>query len=189
MKVNIILLFSVLSLHSCIYPSTDNLETKQAVGQIIKRQKQGEWKTYYSNGQVAKIENYFNDTLNGQISYFDEKGKIKGKTFYNMGVKVDSSKMYFPNGQANMEEWKDSSGKTQGLFKLYYQDGQLSQIGYMKDNFLDDTCKTFFDNGQLKTIEFYKDRKKEGTWQYFSRVGKLIGTEVYSNDILISSKE
>jgi antitoxin component YwqK of YwqJK toxin-antitoxin module len=88
-----------------------------------------------------------------------------------------------------MEEWKDSSGKTQGLFKVYHLNGQLSQIGYMKDNYLDDTCKTFFDNGQLKTIEFYKDRKKEGTWQYFSKKGNLIRTEVYDNDILTSFKE
>ena len=189
MKVNIILFFSALTLHSCISPSNDNLETKSAVGQTINGKKEGEWKTYYTNGQVAKIETYLNDTLNGQLSYFDEKGKIKGKLFYRIGVKIDSSKMYFPNGQANLEEWKDSSGKTQGLFKVYNLNGQLSQLGYMKDNYLDDTCKTFFDNGQLKTIEFYKDRKKEGTWQYFSKNGNLIRTEVYNNDILTSFKK
>jgi len=189
MKVNIIFLFGALTLYSCWYPDTDNLDTKPAVGQTINGKKEGEWKTYYTNGQVAKIETYLNDTLNGQISYFDEKGKLKGKLFYRMGIKVDSSKMYFPNGQANLEEWKDSSGKTQGLFKVYHQNGQLSQIGYMKDNYLDDTCKTFFDNGQLKTIEFYKNRKKEGTWKYFSKKGSLIRTEVYNNDILTSTTE
>lgn len=189
MKINIILLFAILTMDGCFNPSKDNLETKRPIGTTINGKKQGEWKTYYINGQVAKVENYLNDTLNGQLFYFDEKGKIKGKLFYRMGVKVDSSKLYFPNGQANTEEWKDSSGKTQGLFKVYHMNGQLSQIGFMKDNYLDDTCKSFFDNAQLKTVEFYKDRKKEGTWQYFSKVGNLIRTEVYNNDILISSKE
>ena len=88
-----------------------------------------------------------------------------------------------------MEEWKDSVGKTQGLFRVYHENGQLSQLGFMNDNYLDDTCKTFFDNGQLKTIEFYKERKKEGRWQYFSKEGNLIRTEVYINDILANSRE
>lgn len=189
MKISIILVFSILTLYGCFNPGSDDLETKPPVGTTTNGKKQGEWKTYYTNGQIAKIENYLNDTLNGQLVYYDDKGNIKGKLFYRMGVKADSSKMYFPNGQANLEEWKDSSGKTQGLFKVYHLNGQLSQIGYMKDNYLDDTCKTFFDNGQLKTIEFYKDRKKEGTWQYFSKNGNLIRTEVYNNDILTNYKE
>jgi antitoxin component YwqK of YwqJK toxin-antitoxin module len=189
MKMNIILVFSILTLHGCFNHSSDGMETKTPVGTTTNGKKQGEWKTYYENGQVAKIENYLNDTLNGQLIYFNNKGKIKGKQFYRMGVKVDSSKMYFSNGKANLEEWKDSSGNTQGLFKVYHTNGQLSQVGYMKDNYLDDTCKTFFDNGQLKTVEFYKNRKKEGTWQYFSKKGNLIRTEIYSNDILTSFKE
>ena len=189
MKVNIIILFSALPWHSCFSPSIENLDTKPAVGQTIDGKKEGEWKTFYTNGQVAKMEKYVSDTLNGQVSYFDENGIINGKLFYRMGVQVDSSIGYFSNGKANWEESKDSSGKTQGLFKVYHKNGQLSQIGYMKDNYLDDTCKTFFDNGQLKTIEIYKDRKKEGTWQYFSEKGNLIRTEVYNNDILISFKE
>jgi antitoxin component YwqK of YwqJK toxin-antitoxin module len=189
MKINIILLFTILTLQGCINPSTNNLETNPSVGTTTKGKKQGERKTYYTNGQIAKIENYLNDTLNGQFVYFDEKGKIKGKLFYRMGLKVDSSQMYFPNGKVNLEEWKDSSGKIQGLFKVYHVNGQLSQIGYMKDSYLDDTCKTYFDNGQLKTLEFYKDRKKEGAWQYFSKQGTIIRTEVYNNDILISSNK
>ena len=189
MKLSIILFLSTLTLHSCISPSNDNLETNPAVGQSINGRKEGEWKTYYTNGQLAKIETYLNDTLNGQLYFYDEKGKIKGKQFYRMGVKVDSSLMYFTNGQANIEERKDSTGNTQGLFKVYHPNGQLSQIGFMKDNYLDDTCKTFFDNGQVKTIEFYSDRKKEGKWQYFSKDGNPIRTEIYSNDVLISSKE
>jgi len=189
MKVHNIILFGALILHSCYSPSMDGLETKPAVGLTINGKKEGEWKTHYTNRQIAKIENYHNDTLNGQLSYFDEKGNIKGKQFYRMGLKVDSSMMYFPNGQANLEEWKDSTGKTQGLFKVYHPNGQLSQIGFMKDNYLDETCKTFFENGQLKAIEIYKDRKKEGTWQYFSKEGNLIRTEVFNNDVLINSKE
>ena len=189
MKINIIFLFGALTLHSCISPSNDNLDTKPAVGQTTNGKKEGEWKTFYTNGQVAKIENYLNDTLNGQLSYFDEKGNIKGRQFYRMGVKVDSSKMYFSNGQVNQEEKKDSTGKTQGLFKVHHQNGQLSQIVFMKDNYLNDTCKTFFDNGQLKTLEFYKDRKKEGTWLYYSKRGTLIRKEVYNNDNLIDSKD
>ncbi|MBS1755491.1 MAG: hypothetical protein JST34_15735 [Bacteroidetes bacterium] len=189
MKLNIILFLGVLTLYSCFSPSVDGLETKPPVGQTVDGKKQGEWKTYYTNGQIAKIENYLNDTLNGQLSYFDEDGKIKGRQFYRMGIKVDSSTLNFSNGHANLEEKKDSTGKTQGLFKVYHQNGQLSQIGFMKDNYLDDTCKTFFDNGQLKTLEFYKDTKKEGTWLYYSKSGNLIRTEVYKNDILIDSNE
>lgn len=189
MRINIILVCSLLTLQGCFNANSEELETKPSVGLTTNGKKQGEWKTYYTNGQVAKVENFRNDTLNGKSFYFDENGNMKGKLFYTMGLKVDSSIMYFSNGRINMEEWKDSVGKTQGLFRVYHENGQLSQLGFMNDNYLDDTCKTFFDNGQLKSIEFYKERKKEGRWQYFSKEGNLIRTEVYINDILANSRE
>ena len=189
MRITLFLFFTALTFISCINFDRNNVDTEQPTGAIDNGKKQGEWKTYYTNGRIAKIENYQNDTLHGEILYYDDKGKLNGKGFYKMGVRVDSSHMYFPNGKAKLEEWKDSSGKTQGLFKVYYQNGQPSQIGYMKDNYLDDTCNTFFKNGQLKVVEFYKEKKKEGVWQYFSNEGKLIRTEQYSNDKLVSSTE
>ena len=160
---------------------------QSAVGKTENGKKNGEWKSYYKNGQVAKIECYVNDTLNGTCSYFGENGEIKQKVSYNMGTTVDSFITYFQNGNPNLEEWKDSNGRTQGLFRVYHPNGQLSQLGHMNDDYLDDTCKTFFDNGQPRTIEYYKKRKKEGAWQYFSARGKLIKTEHYSNDTLKST--
>ena len=156
----------------------------KSVGTTINGKKEGEWKTYFVTNRLSKIENYKNDTLNGSFTSFSENGNLYAKGTYKMGLKIDSFYLYNSNGTINLQEWRDSTGKSQGLFKVFYDNGQLSQLGYMKDSYLDDTSKSFFDNGQLKAIEFYQNIKKEGKWSYFDEEGKLLKVETYKNDLI-----
>jgi antitoxin component YwqK of YwqJK toxin-antitoxin module len=180
----LLLILAVLILSACGYLQSQENETVEPVGSTIEGKKQGEWKTYYTNGRLARLEYYYNDTPHGKFFSYAPDGILRGKGTYRMGVIVDSFYLYCGNGRINLEEWRDSTGKAQGLFRVYHSNGQLSQVGYHKDGHLDDTCKTYHSNGQLKTIEFYKDNKKTGTWQYFSEEGKLLRTEVYKDDVL-----
>jgi antitoxin component YwqK of YwqJK toxin-antitoxin module len=158
-------------------------------GQTVNNKREGEWKTFYSNGKIKALENYKNDTLEGSNFSYGPNGNLRAKSFYHKGIMIDSFIMYHSNGQINLAEWKDEAGKSQGIFKIFYESGRLSQIGKHKDGHLDDTSKTYYENGKIKEIEFYKDRKRNGTWLYYSDEGKLIKKENYLNDSLINAKK
>lgn len=158
-------------------------------GKTVAGKKEGEWKTFYLNGNLKSIENYKNDTLNGPKVAYGPNENLRAKYFYKMGIMVDSFIMYHSNGKINSLEWKDENGKSQGVFKIFHENGLLSQIGKHKDGHLDDTSRTFYENGKAKEIEFYKDNKKNGTWLYYAQNGNLIKAENYRNDTLINVKK
>ena len=59
-----------------LYDDSDKI---RAEGQIEKGLKSGEWKYYYENGNIEKIENYKFGELNGIFMYYYETGEIKEK--------------------------------------------------------------------------------------------------------------
>ena len=171
-----------------LYNDYENSSTEPK-GKILAGKKEGEWKTYYSNGYIKTLENYKNDTLNGpKISYRPDKS-LRAKSFYRKGVVVDSFILYHSNGKINSAEWRGENGKSQGVFKIYHENGLLSQVGKHRDGNLDDTSKTFFENGILKEMEFYQNNQRNGTWKYYTKDGKLSKVENYKNDTLVNGKK
>jgi len=189
LKIAFIIIF-FLAIYYCFHYGKEiiyklSYKTRDTDGKLFNGKKEGEWKTYYLTGQLKDWEHYKHDTLNGKsISYYPN-GNLSSKATYKMGIKVDSFNMYNDNGQVNLQEWYDSTGKSQGVFKVYYENGQLSQIGKNKNGHLDDTSKVYYENGLLKGIEIYKDNNKIGNWIYFDVNGKQIKKELYMNDSLI----
>ncbi len=49
--------------------------------------KNGAQKSYFSNGNVEKIENYIDDELNGKYLEFNESGRLKVDGFFENGLK------------------------------------------------------------------------------------------------------
>ena len=117
--------------------------TQSQEGEIVNNKKQGEWKVYYQNGNLKTIENFKNDTLNGSYISYHSNGKIRSRSVYKMGIQVDSVFMYHSNGRINLAEWKDKNGKGQGTFKIYHENGQLSQVAKYMDGHLHDTSKAY----------------------------------------------
>ncbi|WP_375579360.1 hypothetical protein ABWH96_20535 [Marivirga tractuosa] len=152
-------------------------EKEKPKGQLINGRKNGEWTTYFKNGQLASIENYKEDTLHGTQIYYTPKGLYKLKANYYNGIKVDSFLMYTVNGTLNFEEFRDSMGRRQGLFKVYDSNGQITQIGEYKDGEFNGEFRTFFNTGQLKTIKNYKLGAPTGRWIELSETGDTIKVE------------
>lgn len=148
-------------------------------GQLINGQKNGEWTTYFKNGKLASVETYRNDTLHGKRIHYTPDGHYNARANYNMGVKVDSFFLYNSSGKVNLEEYRDSTGKQQGLFRVYDTNGQLISIGQYKDGKFDGELKAFFKTGQLKTVEHYKLNERIGKWIELSEKGDTIKIENY----------
>ncbi|MBN8578427.1 MAG: hypothetical protein J0L66_15900 [Cytophagales bacterium] len=154
-------------------------EKNDPTGQLIKGKKNGKWTTTYKNGQLESEESYLNDTLHGRQLIYYPSGQLYIKRTYLKGKEIDSTIWYHSNGQINEEMFSDSSGLQQGLFKIYYSNGQASQIAYHKDGKLDGESRSFFDNGQLWDIRKYKLGERVGTWIEFSKNGDTVKVERY----------
>lgn len=147
-------------------------------GKSERGMKQGEWTTLFTNGNVAEIVNYKNDTLHGVTIHFTPTGDTSLYEKYKMGIKVDTFKL-FSNGKLNLIEWRDSLGLQQGEFRVYLEDS-LSQIGhYLNDQFHGQFKFYDYKTGKIKEEYEYTNGVKSGKWIYYNENGDTLKVEKY----------
>ena len=66
-------------------PFTGNVVGK-VQGKIIKGKREGEWLTYYKNGQLQLKDNYKDGKYDGELLWYDQYGQLKKKMIYKDGV-------------------------------------------------------------------------------------------------------
>ena len=84
----------------------------------------GEAKLYYENGKLKSIVYYKNDRIDGIVEY-DKSGKLLHKSIFENGT--GDWKLYWSNGKVS-EEGKYVSGRKDGVWKKYREDGSLDTI-------------------------------------------------------------
>lgn len=84
----------------------------------------GPQKTYYENGKLKSIVYYKNDRIDGIVEY-DKSGKLLHKSIFENGS--GDWKLYWSNGKVS-EEGKYVSGRKDGVWKKYREDGSLDTI-------------------------------------------------------------
>ena len=101
-----------------LYDDSDKI---RAEGQIEKGLKSGEWKYYYENGNIEKIENYKFGELNGICMRFYETGELleKGEMKYDKMEGIWQS--YYKNGNVDTETYYYLNKQTNGIWKKFYE--------------------------------------------------------------------
>ena len=84
----------------------------------------GPQKTYYDSGKLKSIVYYKNDRIDGIVEY-DKSGKLLHKSIFENGT--GDWKLYWSNGKVS-EEGKYVSGRKDGVWKKYREDGSLDTI-------------------------------------------------------------
>ena len=84
----------------------------------------GPQKTYYENGKLKSIVYYKNDRIDGIVEY-DKSGKLLHKSIFENGS--GDWKLYWSNGKVS-EEGEYVSGRKDGVWKKYREDGSLDTI-------------------------------------------------------------
>jgi antitoxin component YwqK of YwqJK toxin-antitoxin module len=69
-----------------------------------------------------------------------------------------------------------------GYNVFYYENGQISSEGYMKDGKPDGYWKTYFENGILKSEGNRRDFLLDSIWKFYDEKGKLVVEITYLND-------
>ncbi len=124
---------------------------------------------YHPNGQPSIIATYYNDVPEGIRREYDTLGNIiKGYVF--------------ENGFLRYEGITDASGLRQGLWKEYYETGELKSKGYYKNSSMINQWKFYFENQEIEIIGKYNNKgKKIGEWQWFYPNGELLMLENWRN--------
>ena len=116
--------------------------------------------------------------------------------YYNSGkpreiVEVDketgkpdgSYKEFYENGNLKVEgNFKE--GKQHGSYKKYYSNGEIHIKGSYKDGKLDGVRKTYYENGELEEKEKYKMGKRDGSYKKYDKEGQLRIEASFVNDNL-----
>ncbi|MCB0736677.1 MAG: hypothetical protein KDC92_04120 [Bacteroidetes bacterium] len=130
----------------------------------------GEYKTYFQNGQLKKLSHYQNDILNGEvIGYYENGVKSFLKTMIN-GLSNGQELGWYENGQLSYEYYCEK-GLAQGCFMMYYDTGEpLHEWHYRNDtpigkslkfSKLGDTLSYMLFNDSGKVIESWFRKKNK----------------------------
>ncbi len=131
------------------YGYHSNLGLLQSEGMIKNNMYHGKWKFYREDGNILKqIVEYVKDTLHGIRKDYWENGKLKSSTTNLKGLQNGQTYHYYDNGEVQEINFlKDN--KVHGKSIRYYRSGKLeSKCNYWLGK-IKDTCKFYYENGNL----------------------------------------
>jgi len=147
-----------------IYYETGSLLTR---GRYVQGQKQGRWTTFTDNGKrIASTGNYLNDWRDGIWEYYDTDNNLYLIVNYAQSPKRD----FFIT--------KDY-GNENGVYKRYFPDGSLEELGYFKGGFNEGTIIRYYKNKKTALKGQYHKDLMDGQWVYYYPEGHIEREENY----------
>jgi antitoxin component YwqK of YwqJK toxin-antitoxin module len=127
-------------------------------------EKVGEWRSYYTNGQIE------------EVCYYES-------FLFHYSRKVGPDTLYYEDGQLyEILNWKN--GKLHGMRKWFHQNGQLWFIHHYKDGEYVGKWKWYYVNGNLEKIERYSQKgQANGKWKKYYENGKIAQKSRWRNDL------
>ena len=166
--------------------------------------KQGPWKEFHPNGKVRSEGNFVDGKEQGVFKSFDEKGSLKDMIKYDAGVidakgqeslTVDIKRTFHPNGKVSSLGSYSKSGKKEGLFKEFAQNGDavgakiyvgdklISEGAINNIGALEGPWTEYFASGEKRAEGSYTNGRKEGDWTFYHKSGKVEQKGVYMDGL------
>jgi uncharacterized protein len=139
-------------------------------GTINGKNREGEWKTYYENGQVKEIGQYGNNKRTGLWNFYFEDGIKKGDIEYN-----DDAGRYTEYDHAGkvIAEGPRSGTKNVGHWRFYAEDASLQSEGDFANGKKNGSWVNYYPSGKIASKGNYINDEASGNWQYFFDDGSL----------------
>jgi uncharacterized protein len=135
------------------FPGTKTVESETLYDGLGN--KTGEWKFYYENKRVARIEKYENDIPVGTWEEFFPNRALSKRKEYALGLPI-------------------------GAYIENHANGNVSVQGQYLNGVKDGLWKSHFPEGKIYSIGEYKNDLKTGLWKYFNKIGILIAEGEYT---------
>lgn len=130
---------------------------------------------------------YKNEIYNGKFIDYYYSGRIQGEGIIKNGKLDGLRKMYYQNGKLSEERYYTNS-ISNGLEKEYYKDGTLKQKGEFINGKEDGIWETYFPNGQVKQRTNLKNGIVNGESTIYYSTGKILSVELGENGKIIPDK-
>jgi antitoxin component YwqK of YwqJK toxin-antitoxin module len=173
------------------YPGAENKgqEKVSTKGNLINGRPEGEYSTYYRDGQLAKKENYKNGRAEGEYLIYFSNGHLEGKGNYKNGGKEGECLEYYNNGRlgerGNYKNEKDGGEYVLGLWNANviiiaentmsmrenaekkFRSGEVSKRENYNNGKQEGKQIEYFRNGEVRKIAYYKSGEFEGDSSFF----------------------
>lgn len=120
--------------------------------------------SWYYQGGLCYITEYYNDKAHGTNLHWYENGKIKRECTYSDGKLHGVLRMWYENGKLS-EESKYVNGELHGISRSWYENGQPRKDGNFVNNKRHGMWTKWYVNGQIKYRGKYHQGKKRGLWK------------------------
>ncbi len=150
----------------------------------------GYYKEFDMAGKLLKLEKYFygkllSDSLISEanpikwVEDFYENGKLKFRGGYKNGLPIGIQKEYPSDGAVIIAKEYDENGvfigdgtvdendKKQGIWKYYYESGEVKSKGAFKDNLKTGEWIFYYEDGKIEQRGKYNNDKPTGLWTWF----------------------
>ncbi len=167
-------------------------------GQFHNNIPDGEWRSWYPNGQVRSIRTYNADKW---YAVHSEVNRRNTKIYYhNLSKLVGWDTRHYQtltNGAASFATLPANGKKYQppfkfclhdGLFMNYYPNGVIKDSGHYKNGLRDGIWNEYYTNGVLSATGFYLNGLKNSSWKYYSREATLTVLAEYKKGKLVHRK-
>lgn len=159
----------------------------------------GECKTYYSNGQLWKVENYSNGELNGiKLIYYEDYTSMPNGKYAKYGPLMET--MYYTDGYFDKEEikyYRNGNIEEKGNYNMdnktgewigYYENGQVKYKGNYTADLMNGKHVYYYEDGSVYYIDNYKNGIRDGEQLAYFLNGKIKSFENYENGNLIKNE-
>jgi antitoxin component YwqK of YwqJK toxin-antitoxin module len=169
-------------------------------GSFINNVPDGEWRTWYSNGNLRSVRTYSATkyvAVNNEISRRNEK--VIYHSLSKIGMLHPATYVHITSSNYSFISMPSATGHAyvppfinclhHGLYMNFHPNGAVKDSGYYKDGLRDGIWDEFYDNGQLKASGYYYKGQKNSGWKYYTPQGKLSMLSEYKNGKLVHRKK
>ena len=150
-------------------------------GQFDKGMPYGTFTYYNTNGQITTILKYSKDGHYAECKMYYVKGQLRATGYYH-DRKKDSTWLYYSLETQNVvaeENYKD--GVKNGVWRIFYNNGQLSSEVFWVNGKKHGTWKEFFPDGTKRLETKYVNDRLDGDYKLYNLNGQVIKQGKYVN--------
>ena len=156
--------------------------TKKTFSSFAKGRREGEWKTWYANGQLKTYYTYIKDQIEGIYTYYDSAGTTIKTETYKKSILEGITSDFNENSTLRMTTTY-KKGLKEGPQKEFIERVVLIEQRTFKKDSLDGEWTSWHDNGTQKVVRVYKNGQPRGNWMFYDPKGAWMREEQYKKGL------
>ena len=161
------------------YHQNGNLATNEP---YVNGELDGEVTSFYSNGAPNLVSQYKNGKKNGAYSDHYSDGVLKSRYNYVNDKENGDYRTFHANGSPSLE-MNSKDDQADGPYKKYHANGRLAAEGNVVLGKQEGRYRSYHDNGTLESEGEMKNGEMEGEWRSYHTNGRLHMVHSYTKGV------